>query len=180
MYYRMKKFLTVLLFFSVTSSFAQKFGYIDSEYITSKMPAYQSTLEQMNQQSEKWVKEIQEKYNLLEQKQRKYKQEEVLLTDDLRKVRLKEIEDFENEIRVQNNEVFGLNGKLFQKKKELMKPILDEIYLACQKVARQRQLMIIFDKASDISIIYSDPRHDYTDFVLEALGINKKTSTDSK
>ena len=61
-----------------------------------------------------------------------------------------------------------------------MKPILDEIYLACQKVARQRQLMIIFDKASDISIIYSDPRHDYTDFVLEALGINKKTTTDSK
>ena len=82
------------------------------------MPAYQNTLEQMNQQSEKWVKEIQEKYNLLEQKQRKYKQEEVLLTDDLRKTRLKELEDLENEIRVQNNEIFGMNGKLFQKKKE--------------------------------------------------------------
>ncbi|MFN3590347.1 MAG: OmpH family outer membrane protein [Spirosomataceae bacterium] len=175
----MKKIVTVLLFFSSYLSFAQKFGYIDSEYITSKMPAYQNTLEQMNQQSEKWVKEIQEKYNILEQKQRKYKQEEVLLTDDLRKTRLKELEDLENEIRVQNNEIFGMNGKLFQKKKELMKPILDEIFLACQKVARQRQLMFIFDKASDISIIYSDPRHDYTDFVLEALGINKKT-TDSK
>lgn len=176
----MKKILIVLFFLTSSATFAQKFGYIDSEYITSKMPAYQNTLEQMNQQSEKWVKEIQEKYNLLEQKQRKYKQEEVLLTDDLRKTRLKELEDLENEIRVQNNEIFGMNGKLFQKKKELMKPILDEIYLACQKVARQRQLMFIFDKASDISIIYSDPRHDYTDFVLEALGINKKATTDSK
>ncbi|MFN3783926.1 MAG: OmpH family outer membrane protein [Spirosomataceae bacterium] len=176
----MKKILIVLFFLASSATFAQKFGYIDSEYITSKMPSYQNTLEQMNQQSEKWVKEIQEKYNLLEQKQRKYKQEEVLLTDDLRKTRLKELEDLENEIRVQNNEIFGMNGKLFQKKKELMKPILDEIYLACQKVARQRQLMFIFDKASDISIIYSDPRHDYTDFVLEALGINKKTTTDSK
>jgi outer membrane protein len=67
-----------------------------------------------------------------------------------------------------------LNGLLFLKKKEIMKTILDDIYKACEKVARQKQLMFIFDKASDMSMIYTDPRHDYTDYVMEALGISLK------
>jgi outer membrane protein len=79
-----------------------------------------------------------------------------------------------NELKELNNKIFGLNGTIFQKKKELMKPIMDDIVKACDKVARQKQLMFLFDKASDMSMIYTDPRHDYTDYVLEALGISLK------
>ncbi len=159
------------LFFSTLSGNAQKFGYIDSEYITSKMPAYQAAQASMNQWTEQWVKEVQTKQQAWEALQQKFRQEEILLTEDLKKTRLQEIADKELEWRNFNQEVFGMEGKLFQKKKELMKPILDEVYKACEKVARQKQLMFIFDKASDLSMIYTDPRHDYTDFILEALGL---------
>lgn len=167
------KFKLIGLFFFLVSwqVSAQKFGYIDSEYITSKMPGYQAALASMNQWTDQWVKEVQTKQQAWESLQQKFKQEEILLTEDLKKIRLQEIADKELEWRNFNQDIFGMEGKLFQKKKELMKPVLDEVYKACEKVARQKQLMFIFDKASDLSMIYTDPRHDYTDFVLEALGL---------
>lgn len=171
----MKKtiFLLFLTLISV-QCFAQKFGYIDSEFITSKMPEYKKAQEDIDKYSEKWVSDIQVKYSELEKMRQQFQQEEILLTAEMKRERQKNIDDKEAEIKELNNKVFGMNGLLFLKKKEIMKSILDDIYKACEKVARQKQLMFIFDKASDMSMIYTDPRHDYTDYVMEALGISLK------
>lgn len=153
---------------------AQKFGYVDSEYITSKMPSYKEAIESMDTYSGKWVKDIQAKYDELNKLKQKYQQEEILLTDEMKRERQAEISKKEDDYKILNNKVFGLDGMVFQKKKELMKPIMDEIYKASEKVARQKKLMFLFDKASDLSMIYTDPRHDYTDYVMEAMGITNK------
>lgn len=165
-----------LLFLALVSvqSFAQKFGYIDSEFITSKMPEYKKAQEDMEKYSEKWVIDIQAKYSELEKMRQQFQQEEILLTAEMKRERQKNIDDKEAELKELNNKVFGMNGLLFLKKKEIMKPILDQVYKAFEKVARQKQLMFLFDKASDMSMVYTDPRHDYTDYVLEALGISLK------
>ncbi len=165
-----------LLFLALVSaqSFAQKFGYIDSEFITSKMPEYKKAQEDMDKYSEKWVIDIQAKYAELEKMRQQFQQEEILLTAEMKRERQKAIDDKEAEVKELNNKVFGMNGLLFLKKKEIMKPILDQVYKAFEKVARQKQLMFLFDKASDMSMVYTDPRHDYTDYVLEALGISLK------
>ncbi len=177
----MKKII-FLLFLALSSfdSFSQKFGYIDSEFITSKMPEYKKAQEEIDKFSEKWIEDIQTKYSELEKLRSQFQQEEILLTEEMKNERKKNIEQKENEIKELNNKVFGLNGLLFLKKKEVMKEILDEIFKACQKVARQKQLMFIFDKASDLSMIYTDPRHDYTDYVLEAMGISLKEDKNQK
>lgn len=171
----MKKTI-ILLFLALFSiqSFAQKFGYIDSEFITSKMPDYKKAQDEMEKYSEKWVLDVQGRYEELEKMRQQFQREEILLTPDMKRERQKALEDKEKEVKELNNRVFGMNGLLFAKKKEIMKPIMDDIYKACEKVARQRQLMFIFDKASDMSMIYTDPRHDYTDYVMEALGISLK------
>ena len=57
------------------------------------------------------------------------------------------------------------------KKQELIKPIQDKVFEAVEKVARENRLSIIFDKAADLVMIYTDPRYDYTDFVLDELGL---------
>ncbi len=165
-----------LLFLALVSvqSFAQKFGYIDSEFITSKMPEYKKAQEDMDKYSEKWVIDIQAKYSELEKMRQQFQQEEILLTAEMKRERQKAIDDKEAEVKELNNKVFGMNGLIFLKKKEIMKPILDQVYKAFEKVARQKQLMFLFDKASDMSMVYTDPRHDYTDYVLEALGISLK------
>lgn len=169
-----KTIFLLLLAFVSAQGFAQKFGYIDSEFITSKMPEYKKAQEDMDKYSEKWVLDIQGKYTELEKMRQQFQQEEILLTPDMKRDRQKGIDDKEAEIKELNNKVFGLNGLLFLKKKEIMKGILDDIYKACEKIARQKQLMFIFDKASDMSMIYTDPRHDYTDYVMESLGISLK------
>ena len=166
-------FLFLLSFVSLDSK-CQKFGYIDSEYITSKMPAYQEAIKSMNDYSQVWIAEIKKKSNEVDKLKADYQQEEILLTEEMKKQRLRAIEKMEDDVKQMNNNVFGLDGQLFQKKKEILKPIMDQVYVACEKVAREKKLMFIFDKASDLSMIYTDPRHDYTDYVMEALGLKEK------
>jgi outer membrane protein len=157
-----------------SQTFAQKFGYIDTEYIMNKMPEYKKANETMNQFAEKWTKDLQAKYADIEKMKQKFQQEEILLTGDMKKEKLADIDKKEEELKTLNNNIFGLNGQLFQKKKEILKPILDEIYKTSEKIARKYKLSFIFDKASDMSMFYADPRHDYTDFIIEELGLNIK------
>jgi outer membrane protein len=140
----------------------------------NKMPEYKKANDEMNQFAAKWTKDIQAKYADVEKMKQKYQQEEILLTADMKKEKLSEIDKKEEELRTLNNSIFGLNGQLFQKKKEILKPILDEIYKTSEKIARKYKLSFIFDKASDMSMFYADPKHDYTDFMMDELGLNLK------
>jgi outer membrane protein len=166
--------LFLLGFLLSQHSEAQKFGYIDMEFITSKMPEYQKAQNDVDKFSERWAKEIQDKYSDIDRLQRLYQAEEILLTDDLKRKRQQEISDKEKEAREYNSKIFGMEGMLFQKKKELMKPLTDQIYKSVERVARQRRVDFIFDKSSEFMIIYSNPVHDYTDYVIEDLGIINK------
>jgi outer membrane protein len=165
--------LSVLINGSVS---AQKFGYVDMEYITGKMPDYQKAQADVDKFSERWTKEIQDKFADVDRLQRVYQAEEVLLTDDLKRKRQQEITDKATEAREYNNKIFGFEGMLFQKKKETIKTVTDQVYKAMEKVARQRKLDFIFDKSSEFVVVYSNPQHDYTDYVMEELGL----STDNK
>lgn len=168
------KIFFLLLMLGGFQSIAQKFGYIDTEYIMNKMPEYKKANDEMNQFAAKWTKDIQAKYTDVEKMKQKYQQEEILLTADMKKEKLSEIDKKEEELRTLNNRIFGLNGQLFQKKKEILKPILDELYKTSEKIARKYKLSFIFDKASDMSMFYADPKHDYTDFMIDELGLNLK------
>jgi outer membrane protein len=170
----MRKIFFLFLVFLGINAQAQKFGYIDTEYILAKMPEYKKATEAMNQFADKWMKDVQGKYGEVEKLKIKFQQEEILLTPEMKKERQKEINSKEEELKILNNSVFGINGQLFQKKKEVLKPVLDEIYKSSEKIARKYKLSFIFDKASDMSMFYADPRHDYTDFIIEDLGLNLK------
>ena len=168
------KIFFLFLILGSLKSFSQKFGYIDTEYILTKMPEYKKANEIMNQFAQKWTQDLQEKYTEIEKMKEKYQQEEILLTAEMKKEKLAEIVKKEEDLKKQNNSIFGLNGQLFQKKKEILKPIMDDLYKTSEKIARKYKLSFIFDKASDMTMFYADPRHDYTDFIIEELGLNLK------
>lgn len=172
----MKKIVFLVLLSSVLTfrAQAQKFGYVDMEYITSKMPEYQKAVSEMDQFSERWAKEIQEKFVEIDRLQRTYMAEEVLLTDELKRKRQNEIKEKELEAREYNDKVFGMDGMMFQKKKDLMKPVMERVQRSLEKVCDQRRLDFLFDKSSGIVLVYTNPKHDYTDYVMEDLGIETK------
>jgi len=151
---------------------AQKFGYIDSEFILNKHPDYKIIQEELSALSSEWKKEaqnldkeIKEIYSLL-------KAEEVLLTEEMYKQRVAAIKLKEKESQEFNSRIFGIDGQYFQKQAELLQPLQSKIYDAIERVSRKNNLAMLFDKASvPTGIIYTDPRHDYSEFVLEELGI---------
>lgn len=54
-----------------------------------------------------------------------------------------------------------------------IKPIQDKVYDAVEKVAAERKLDIILDKAANSGILYSNAAFDRTDDVIIKLGLKK-------
>ena len=153
------------------SLMAQKFGYVDTDFILSKMPEYGEAQAEINKLSMSWQDEIRGKYKEIEAMYSALKAEEVLLTAEMQEERLAEIAALENEVKEYQKKVFGFEGLFFLKKKELIKPVQDKVFDAVAKVAKDKRLQIVFDKSGDLVMIYTDPIHDYTDYVLEELGL---------
>jgi len=167
-----KTFVTfALTFFGLNFVFAQKFGYIDSEFILGKMPEYAKAQSEIEQYSAAWQKEIEEMQQKVNGLYAMYQAEQVLLTEEMRQEKQDEIKKKETELKEYQKKVFGFGGLFFLKKQELIKPLMDKIFDAVGKVSKANRLAIVFDKSAELVMIYTDPRHDYTDFVLEELGL---------
>lgn len=160
-----------LALFSITGSYGQKFGYVDTEYIMGKMSGYKEAQAEIDKLSSGWEKEIQDMSKSIGAMYNELQAEEVLLTAEMKKERIEEISKKEIELKEYQKKVFGFEGLLFLKQKELIKPVQDEIFEAIEKVCKNQRLTIMFDKAGDLTMIYTDPRHDYTDYVLDELGL---------
>jgi len=168
---RILSLIIVLQAFGLNFAIAQKFGYIDSDFILNKMPEYAKAQGEIDQLSSSWQKEIEEMQKKVEGLYSSFQAEQVLLTEAMKQERLDEIKKKENDLKDYQKKVFGFGGLFFLKKQELIKPLQDKVFDATGKVAKANRLAIIFDKAGELVMIYTDPRHDYTDFVLEELGL---------
>ncbi len=164
----------------IQTAFAQKFGYIDTDYILNKMPDAKKIQGELDAASAKWEKDIQARQMEIDKMEQDYRAEEILLTDAMRQERKQAIEAKRKEALEFNKKVYGPEGMLYLKKKELMTPLRDKIYAAVNKVVKTRKLDFMFDKASDFVMIYADPRHDYSDYVLEELGLGDKDDNPGK
>lgn len=168
----MKKSAAILFcLFLVTVTFAQKFGYVDSQYILNKMPEYKEAQAEIEKLAKGWEDEVQQLYQEVESMEVALKAEDVLLTQEMKEDRVAEIDRKWKEVKAYQQQIFGFDGLYFLKKKELVKPVQDEVFEAVERVAKNSRLQIVFDKSGDLVMIYTDPIHDYTDFVLEDLGL---------
>ncbi|PZX52634.1 OmpH family outer membrane protein [Algoriphagus chordae] len=153
---------------------AQKIGYIDSEYILNKHPDYKVIQQELDNISSEWKKEAQNLDKEIKDLSVQLKAEEVLLTEEMYQQRLEAIKLKQKESQEFNSRIFGIDGQYFQKQAELMQPLQSKIYDAIERVTRKNNLAMLFDKAAEPSaIIYTDPRHDYSEFILEELGIEE-------
>lgn len=153
-------------------TYGQKFGYIDTEFITSKMPEYLKVQTVLTDKTKAWLREVSDKQAVVAQMEKEYHLEELLLTEELRQQKLAAIKAKDLEIKAYQEKIFGDEGELFKAKQNAMKPILDEISKALERVVRQKRLDFVFDKANDgLALIYTNPIHDYSDYVIEELGL---------
>ena len=160
----------LVVFASVTSTFAQKYAFVDTDYILSKIPEYKQAQSQLDKMSQQWQGEIESLFAESEALESALNAEKILLTDEMITQREADIVKKKAEARALQQQYFGPEGELFKKRKELVKPIQDQVYNAVQSVAKKRKYEIVFDKSSGLIMLYTNPKADISDDVLENLG----------
>jgi len=168
----MKKLgLIIVLSVLVTAmAVAQKYAFVDSEYIRKNIPAFTTAQEQLDKLSKQWEKEVADGYAIVEQMYKSYQSEAVLLSQDMKAKREEAIISKEKEMKALQNKYFGMEGDLFKKREELVKPIQDEILKAIKEIAVEGSYAVIFDTAAGGNILFANPKFDLSDQVLEKLG----------
>ena len=169
---KMKK---LLLSFAITlvafATNAQRYAIIDSKYILDKVPEYKEAQTKLDNFSELWQKDLDQRQSAMDKMYKDYDAEQVMLTDALKKKREDELFNKEKELRDLQKKRFGFEGDLFKKRQELIKPIQDRVYNAVQKLAVEKLYDFILDKSEGITVIFADPKLDKSDEVLRNMGV---------
>jgi outer membrane protein len=164
----------LVLFFLLLASYAasaQKFAYVDSEYILKHLPEYKSSLNQLNVLSEQWQKQVDNNFLEIDKMYKAYQADQVLLTADMRKRRETEIIEKEKDAKDFQRRVFGPDGELFQNRAKLLNPIQEKVSKAVGEVAKAKFFDFIFDKSSEATMmIYASSTYDVSNDVIIRLG----------
>jgi outer membrane protein len=168
----MKKIALVFLLMIGTLGFgfAQKYAYVDTEYILGNIPSYKAAQEQLDKISQQYQKELETLHAELDKMYKDFQSEVVLLSDDMKKRREDVIVSKEKEYKKLQRQYFGPEGDLYHKRQALIKPIQDDVFKVIQDIAEVGAYSIIFDKAGGLSMIYTNPKYDLSDQVLQKLG----------
>ena len=169
----MKKVILIVFFTfaAFTAALAQRFAYVDSDYILKHMPEYASSQKQLASLSEQWQKDVDGRFQEIDRLYKAYQADQVLMTADMRKRREAEIVEKEKAAKDYQRQVFGPEGELSKRSTGLIKPIQDKVSKAVQAVAEADNLDMIFDKNSEVIMLYANPRYDKSSDVITRLGL---------
>jgi Skp family chaperone for outer membrane proteins len=151
-----------------------RIGYIDMEYILENVSDYKDAKAQLELKAQKWKQEIETKKVEINKLKESLKAEKALLTKELIEERENEIKFLETEMLDYQEKQFGPNGNLIHQKAGLAKPIQDQVFTAVQDIAEAKNYDFIFDRSSDLTMLFSNKRFDISDQVLRVLNRTDK------
>jgi len=181
----MKNFflISILFFLTIESSFSQKstrIGYIDMKTILGNIDEYKIAQKLIDERIISWQNEIELKKLQLKKYQDELNLEKVLLTTELIEDRNDEISDFAKSIVSLQERRFGLNGDLVKQRLRLIKPIQDQVLTAVREIAVERKYDFIFDRSSELIMLYSVKNYDISDLVLRKISIQQRNKERKK
>jgi outer membrane protein len=166
-----RSFLFVfILLFGFTFVSAQKYAYVDTEYILDNIPEYKDAQSQLDELAEEYKNEIENARTEIDRMYKAFQAEVVLMPEDIKQKKEEEIRNKEAEVKELQNKRFGLDGDLFLKREELIKPIQEKIYNAIEDIAIDKNYAFVFDKAGSLTMLYVSSKFDISDDVLDAVG----------
>ncbi len=159
---------------------AQKYAFVNTDYILENIPDYADAQNQLDELSAQWQKEIETKFAEVDKMYKNFQNEAVLLPEDMKKKREDDIVKKEKEAKDLQKKRFGKDGDLFKKRQELVKPIQERVYNAIEEIAAADNYAVVFDKANNATLIYANPKYDISEQVLDKLGYTYKPQQDTK
>ena len=169
----MKKiFLCLVLLFSISLSWAQRsqiIAYIDMEYILENVPEYLEAQNTLDAKVVKWQQKLDKQARFIEVLKTDLANEKAILTKDLIEEKEEEISLKHDELRRLESLYFGPKGDMFTLRKQLVKPIQDQVYNAIQKISARKKYDFVFDKSSELVMLYSNKKYDISELVLASI-----------
>jgi len=146
-----------------------RIAYIDMEYILQNVPEYQQASVQLETRVQQWKNELDTDLKKVEGMKIALEQERPLLTKELIEEREASISFEESKIAEYQQKRFGPNGDLILQKKQLIKPIQDQVFNAIQEMGELRKYDFIFDRTSNMGMVFSAEKHNISDQVLRII-----------
>lgn len=159
---------------SLSAQKPQRVAYIDMNYILENVPEYRNAQSQLDSKVKTWQEKLDGLSDEIEQMKTDLSNEKSLLTNDLIRERQEDIEIKEQELKRLQQAYFGPTGDLFQLRKQLATPVQDQVYNAIQEIARNKKYDFVFDRSSDLIMLYSNEKFDISELVLNSIVKNRK------
>jgi len=172
-----RAFLFLIAILIAQISLAQRgvrIGYIDMDVILENVDEYKTANLLLDKKIEDWKKEIELQKLQLKKLEDALNAEKALLTPNLISDREIEINDFASDIVDFQTKKFGPQGELIQQKSKLLKPIQDRVLGIVRQIAQERKYDFIFDRSSDLVMLYSTKNYDISDLVLRKINAQNK------
>ena len=151
-------------------AYAQKYAYVNTEYILQNIPEFVKAQEEIDNLSVEWQAEIENLFAEIDALYKQFQNDAPLLTQDMKNRRENEIITKEKAAKDLQKKRFGVDGDLFKRRQEMIRPIQDKIYTAIEKRAKQKQYTFVFDRSDNSNIMYADPRNDISNEILRDMG----------
>ena len=158
---------------------SQRIAYIDMEYILENIPEYIQAQNTLNDKIAKWKKNLDTEARHIEVLKTDLANEKAILTNDLIEEKEEDIALKQEELRRLESLYFGPNGDMFLVRKQLVKPIQDQVYYEVQKIVKAKKYDFVFDKSSELILLYSNKKYDISEIVLASIDKTRKV-TDRK
>ena len=167
----MKRTILALLFALATLGIAsaQKYCVIDSEKVFKSLDEYNKAMTALDELGKSYQAEVDSKYKSIETLYNSYMQQKASLSAASRASIEQQILQKEEEAQKYQQQLFGENGKLMEKRVELIKPIQTKVFGAIEAYAKANGYDLVLDKASNASILYFNNAIDHTAQVIEQL-----------
>lgn len=155
---------------SAISALAQdiKIGYIDSIRIFAEYKETQEAERLYRQEVDAWTVEKGKMEQDIVRLREELQAQSLMLSEEKKREKAFELEKLMQDYERFMKETFGDNGLAAQRNKELTQPIIDKINKLLEGIAKERQLMMVFDVAN-ADIVYADKSLDLTETVLAKL-----------
>ncbi len=156
-------FAVLALFFASGNAFSQtKVGYIDSKKIIDNMQEAKDAKQKLDNLVQEWQKQLTDLQDSLKRTKDDFEKKRLILSEQLKQQYEKSIKDLETNVSSFKVQKFGEGGEYFQKQVEFMKPVQDRIFKAIETVARKDDYDYIFDRNSDLLLLYVNEKYDVT------------------
>lgn len=148
---------------------AQNYIIVNSEKVFKSVDAYNTAISTLDKMAEQYQAQVDAKFAEIETLYNNYMNQKASLTATTRQTRENAILAKEKEAQDYQEALFGNDGTLMKKRIELIEPIQKKVFAAIEAYAKQAGADIVLDSANNPMLLYTNPRVERTQQVIDAL-----------